>query len=100
MLINKGGVKIERVFAVTTPELLQEPEFRRTYQIHVDMGASIRLLPIDQLSLWSRNALDDFILFDDELLYEVTKLSGIRSSGTPQYQTRITLDESRVERKT
>ncbi|CAJ59045.1 hypothetical protein; putative signal peptide [Frankia alni ACN14a] len=74
------GVEIRRVFILTDPEILASDDFIRTCEKQLKAGIEVRTNEVLSNSPSTRNdwtaTFKDFILFDDEVSYEVD-LEGI-----------------------
>ncbi|MCM3882080.1 hypothetical protein [Frankia sp. R82] len=75
------GVAVRRIFILTNPDVLTSPDFVRTCEKQASAGVEVRTNEVYNLSPSSRyddwTALfKDFILFDDDVSYEV-ELEGV-----------------------
>ncbi|MGH3415691.1 MAG: DUF6879 family protein [Actinocrinis sp.] len=65
------GVAIRRVFILENPKITEDPAYREMCERQSRLGLEIRYLVPDMVSMSLHNKLDDFILFDNEISYEV-----------------------------
>ncbi|MGI5486804.1 hypothetical protein [Microtetraspora malaysiensis] len=66
----RGGVRIRRIFFVDRAERVESEMFRRICKMHTEIGIEVRILTPEDLS--SPLGLLDFIIFDDDVSYEIT----------------------------
>ncbi|MCC5581522.1 hypothetical protein IMZ11_38560 [Microtetraspora sp. AC03309] len=66
----RGGVRIRRIFFVDRTERVESEMFRRICKMHTEIGIDVRILTPGHLS--SPLGLLDFIVFDDDVSYEIT----------------------------
>ncbi|WP_157570294.1 hypothetical protein [Microtetraspora malaysiensis] len=66
----RAGVRIRRIFFVDRAERVESEMFRRICKMHTEIGIEVRILTPDDLS--SPLGLLDFIIFDDDVSYEIT----------------------------
>jgi len=65
----KHGVRIRRIFYVDDERRLKSPMFQQIIQMHITAGINVRLLPRERLQ--SPLGVDDFIIFDGVVSYEI-----------------------------
>ncbi len=65
------GVAIRRVFILENPKITEDPAYQAMCERQTRLGFEIRYLVPDMVSMSLYNKLDDFILFDNEISYEV-----------------------------
>lgn len=97
--ILKRGVTIQRVFIVTDPDFATEPVFLDLCRQHRGYGVDVKILDINELPMPQRSGVDDFVVFDDQLLYEMAPASRITASDNPMWTTRLVLNPDRVQKK-
>jgi hypothetical protein len=68
--VRRRGVRAQRIFIPYQPEVADEPEFRGAIQRNTAAGIQVRVLPWDAVPR-ERPISIDFILFDDEISYEL-----------------------------
>lgn len=68
--VNRG-VSVRRIFILENTELTGHESYRQTCTRQRDLGFDIRYLTPDMISVSLHNKLDDFIVFDNEISYEV-----------------------------
>ncbi|MFF3667497.1 hypothetical protein [Microtetraspora malaysiensis] len=66
----RAGVRIRRIFFVDRTERVESEMFRRICKMHTEIGIEVRILTPEDLS--SPLGLLDFIIFDDDVSYEIT----------------------------
>ncbi|MFF4778396.1 hypothetical protein [Microtetraspora fusca] len=66
----RTGVRIRRIFFVDRTERVESEMFRRICKMHTEIGIEVRILTPEDLS--SPLGLLDFIIFDDDVSYEIT----------------------------
>ncbi len=66
----RAGVRIRRIFFVDRTERVESEMFRRICKMHTEIGIDVRILTPGHLS--SPLGLLDFIVFDDDVSYEIT----------------------------
>ncbi|WP_433224300.1 hypothetical protein [Microtetraspora malaysiensis] len=66
----RAGVRIRRIFFVDRAERVESEMFRRICKMHTEIGIEVRILTPEDLS--SPLGLLDFIIFDDDVSYEIT----------------------------
>jgi hypothetical protein len=67
----RRGVAIRRVFILEDAKVTEDPAFRAMCERQSRLGFEIRYLVPDMVSVNLHNKLDDFIVFDNEISYEV-----------------------------
>jgi hypothetical protein len=86
------NVRIRRVFILEDAETASDEAFRSVCRQQVELGIEVRVLPLDAPPT-ATAGLNDFILFDNAVSYEVTTSSQpLRRSGPP------TIDKTRLDR--
>ncbi|WP_067186227.1 hypothetical protein [Microtetraspora niveoalba] len=66
----RSGVRIRRIFFVDRAERVESEMFGRICKMHTEIGIEVRILTPEDLS--SPLGLLDFIIFDDDVSYEIT----------------------------
>jgi hypothetical protein len=89
----RRGVQVRRVFVIERPGLAQDPGVLRACQEQAALGIEVRLL--DGIALLPKQMSSyDFILFDNELGYEVTPSARSGDDANPLIlHTRLILDK-------
>lgn len=94
----RRGVVIRRIFVVagtTAPQA--SVSLREIYEPQRAIGVNVRLLCLADLAVARQDALRDFVLFDDAVLYETTVAARIASAAVPaMLDTRLELNADRV----
>lgn len=93
----RRGVSIRRIFVVADAEPPSEEEVMAVCRQHQDCGIQVRVLDWTEIPIAHRDGLFDFVLFDQELSYEVTPASRLTEpSRATILSTRLELREEWV----
>lgn len=94
----RRGVVIRRIFVVAGATARQASiSLRAIYEPQRAIGVNVRLLCLADLAVARQDALRDFVLFDDVVLYETTVAARIASAAVPaMLDTRLELNAERV----
>jgi hypothetical protein len=92
----RRGVRVRRVFVIERPELATDPDVLRTCREQATLGLDIRLLSSSS-GMPKPMTSYDFILFDDQVSYEVTPGTPSEDGAVPMIlQTQLVLTEKDV----
>ncbi len=92
----RRGVRVRRVFVIERPELAADPDVRRTCREQATLGLEIRLL-LSGSGMPKPMTSYDFILFDNQISYEVTPGTPNEDGAVPVIlQTQVVLSEKGV----
>jgi hypothetical protein len=83
------GVKIRRIFLLYDDSLVGSPALQSIVQDNVDVGVKVRVLPPSLLPSAAARPLD-FVLFDDEISYELSSAS-LPQGGSIVHRTALEL---------
>lgn len=97
----RRGVKVRRVFILDKPELVNDPNFTRAWQLQKDIGVEVRVLEgASAIPGLRKSSLFDFVLFDDAISYETIPATRIEDRVKPTIlNTRLELRRNRVEER-
>jgi hypothetical protein len=87
----RRGVRVRRIFVVQPAQLESDAVLRQICRAQTEVGVEVRIL----LPGVFRGSLDDFIVFDNSLSYEVTPATHVES-GPMIVNTRLDLRSDRV----
>ncbi|GLW96525.1 hypothetical protein [Microtetraspora sp. NBRC 16547] len=95
----RAGVRIRRIFFVDRTERLEADLFRQICNMHTEIGIEVRILTAADLS--SPLGLLDFIVFDDNVSYEITPSAPQVGQITTHtfVQTLLVLEPPRVRQR-
>jgi hypothetical protein len=92
----RRGLRVRRVFVIERPELATDPDVLRTCREQAALGIEIRLL-LSSAGTPKPMTSYDFILFDDQVSYEVTPGTPTEDGAVPMIlQTQLVLSEKGV----
>ncbi|MDQ3578778.1 MAG: phosphatidylserine/phosphatidylglycerophosphate/cardiolipin synthase family protein [Actinomycetota bacterium] len=93
-------VRVRRVFVVEYADPTEDPNLLRVLKAQAALGVQVRVLrPVD-VPASLRSYLYDFILFDDELSYEVPPAPHFEAGENPLIlHTRLVLDPAKVRER-
>ncbi|MGH3873788.1 MAG: hypothetical protein ACRDSR_20180 [Pseudonocardiaceae bacterium] len=93
-------VAIRRIFILDNSRLTVDSDFVRIYQRQQDLGIQTRVLEQSAIPHDIKNALFDFIVFDEVISYEVTPASRIEDTMKPTIvKTNLTRHPERVKER-
>ncbi|TCO47269.1 phosphatidylserine/phosphatidylglycerophosphate/cardiolipin synthase family protein [Actinocrispum wychmicini] len=95
------GVHVRRIFVIKRPELAEDPGLLATCRYQADLGIEVRVLYPADITDFTKNYLNDFILFDDAVSYEVVPARPLDEEADPLIlYTRLVLRPDKLaERK-
>lgn len=92
----RKGVRVRRVFVIEKPEFATDPDVLRTCREQADLGLEIRLL-ISRSGIPNSMSTYDFILFDDQVSYEIMMETPRENGDKPRIrQTQLVLFDKEV----
>ena len=93
------GVHIRRIFVLDALADADDPSFVRVRRLQRQAGIEIRALTDNLVPEHLQDHVSDFIVFDDEVGYEVNRAARVNSAVQPAIlTTRVVLDPDRVRR--
>ena len=92
----RKGVRVRRVFVIERPEFATDPDVLRTCREQAELGLEIRML-LSSTGMPKPMTSYDFILFDDQVSYEVTPGTSREDGDIPMIlQTQLVLARKSV----
>ncbi len=92
--VRRRSVQVQRIFIPYQPDVATDPEFHGVIQRNAAAGIQVRVLPWDAVPR-ERPASIDFILFDDELSYELVAAAPL---GGEQHSTLLSTQLEQYDR--
>jgi hypothetical protein len=97
--VNRG-VEIRRIFVFDRPDLQVDPEFITIRHLQTAAGVQIRVLDNSMVPEYLKTVISDFIVFDEEISYEIQPATQMDGRFKPAIlTTRLILEAARVHRK-
>jgi hypothetical protein len=96
--INRG-VAVRRVFVLENPKISEDPAYQDMCERQRRLGFEIRYLVPDMVSVNLHNKLDDFIVFDNEISYEVVASLAPEGARPVISSTHLVLNRSLVAKR-
>ncbi len=94
------GVKVRRVFVLKSKELVTDATFLRVYRDQKAIGVDVRVVDPTAIPATRKNAVVDFILFDNAISYEVNPAVTVEDGAKPTIvSTRLVLKQTAVDEK-
>lgn len=93
----RRGATIRRIAVVIGTAGQRRPDLRGVWRPQQEIGVDVRVLYLDDLPVTRHDAMRDFVLFDDAVLYETTVAARIANAAVPtMLDTRLELNPERV----
>jgi hypothetical protein len=96
--VNRG-VAVRRVFILENPKVSEDPAYQEMCERQRRLGFEIRYLAPDMVSANLHNKLDDFIVFDNEISYEVVASLAPADARPVISSTHLVLNRSLVAKR-
>jgi hypothetical protein len=99
-MTDHPGMVVRRIFVFDGPYLQQDPRFVSTWRLHASKGVDVRVLERDEVPNHLRGLITDFVVFDENVIYEIGPTNRLRGEGEPSTViTRLVTNPSQASRR-